>query len=83
MAEGKFLQLTISRVDGPIFDGRVLFVTVPGIAGEMTLLSEHTPLISPLKAGTLHYKKEDGTQESHDITSGTLEVSGNHATILI
>jgi F0F1-type ATP synthase epsilon subunit len=48
MAEGKFLQLTISRVDGPIFDGRVLFVTVPGIAGEMahkrvmTLPREHS-----------------------------------------
>jgi F-type H+-transporting ATPase subunit epsilon len=83
MAESKLLQLTISRVDGPIFDGRVSFVTVPGIAGEMTLLAEHTPLISPLKAGTLRYKKEDGTEETHEITSGTLEVSTNHATILI
>lgn len=83
MAEQLSLQLTISQVDGPLFDGGVEFVTVPGVAGEMTLLANHAPLISPLKRGEIRYKKTDGEEERIAIESGTLEVSHNHATILI
>ena len=49
MAQQKLLKLTIARVDGPLFDGEVVSVTVPGASGEMTLLAEHAALISPLK----------------------------------
>ena len=49
----KLLNLTISRVDLPVFDGEVVSVTVPGTAGEMTLLANHAPIISPLKEGTI------------------------------
>ena len=79
----KLLNLTISRVDLPVFDGEVVSVTVPGTAGEMTLLANHAPIISPLKEGTILIKKESGEDESVSITSGTLELSDNHATILI
>ncbi|PIR85778.1 hypothetical protein COU14_02545 [Candidatus Kaiserbacteria bacterium CG10_big_fil_rev_8_21_14_0_10_44_10] len=79
----KLLNLTISRVDLPVFDGEVVSVTVPGTAGEMTLLANHSAIISPLKEGTILIKKESGEDESVSITSGTLEMSDNHATILI
>jgi len=79
----KLLNLTISRVDLPVFGGEVVSVTVPGTAGEMTLLANHAPIISPLKEGTILIKKESGEDESVSITSGTLELSDNHATILI
>lgn len=82
MATQKLLQLTISRVDGPVFAGEVVSVHVPGIDGEMELLADHTALISPLKAGSITVKKVDG-EEVFQIASGTLEVSRNHATILI
>jgi F-type H+-transporting ATPase subunit epsilon len=79
----KLLKLTISRVDEPIFDGEVLSVTLPGIAGEMTILPQHTALISPLKKGIVSYKKVDGEVERLQIESGTLEISQNHATVLV
>ena len=79
----KLLNLTISRVDMPVFDGPVVSVTVPGLAGEMTILAEHTALISPLKQGSIMVRRENGEEESFDIESGTLEVSQNHATILV
>lgn len=79
----KLLNLTISRVDMPVFDGEVLSVTVPGTAGEMTLLANHVPIISPLKAGTILIKRNDGEEESISIEAGTLEMSNNHATILV
>ncbi len=83
MAEHKLLKLTISKVDGPIFDGEVVFVTVPGIAGEMTILAQHTALISPLKKGIITYRSTENSNETIEIESGTLEISQNHATILI
>lgn len=83
MAEQKLLKLTISRVDGPVFDGEVVSVTVPGLAGEMTILAQHSALISPLKKGTVTLKKADGQTETIEAESGTLEISHNHATILL
>jgi len=83
MAEQKLLQLTISRVDGPVFDGDVVAVSVPGTEGDMQILAHHVSLISPLKKGTVIIHKANGAQESHLIEAGTLEISNNHATILI
>lgn len=83
MAENKLLKLTVSKVDGPVFDGEVISVGVPGIAGEMEILANHEPLISPLKKGSLKIKYESGEVESIDIETGTLEINHNHATILI
>lgn len=67
----------------PVFDGPVASVTVPGLSGEMTLLAEHAAIISPLKPGTILVKRENGEEESIEVQGGTLEMSQNHATILI
>jgi F-type H+-transporting ATPase subunit epsilon len=83
MAEHKLLKLTISRVDAPVFDGEVISVAVPGVAGDMQILAHHEALISPLKSGIITIEKSDLTKEIFEIQSGTLEISNNHATILI
>ena len=82
MAEQKLLNVTISRVDGAQFEGAAVSVHVPGVDGEMEILADHTALISPLRAGTITVKKTDG-EETFEIESGTLEISNNHATVLI
>ncbi len=83
MAEQKLLKLTIARVDGPVFQGDVVSVALPGTSGAMELLANHEALISPLRAGEIRIKKADGTVETIVVESGTLEVSNNHATVLI
>ena len=83
MAEIKTLELTIARVDAPVFSGTALQVTVPGTEGEMTLLPDHAPLMSALKAGKVTVKKADGEVVVFEITTGTLEVSQNHVTVLL
>ncbi len=83
MAEQKTLDLTIARVDAPVFSGAVVSVTVAGSEGEMTLLADHAPLMSALRAGTITVCKEDGSNEEFAVTSGTLEVSKNQVTILL
>jgi F-type H+-transporting ATPase subunit epsilon len=79
----KLLKLTISKVDAPVFDGDVISVTVPGTEGEMTILADHEALISVLKSGKISVKSESGEVTSYDVASGTLEISNNHATVLI
>ncbi len=83
MAELKQLNLTISRVDAPVFSGQITSVTVPGSEGEMTLLADHTPLMTALRAGTITIRKADGETENFPVTSGTMEVSHNTVTILL
>jgi F-type H+-transporting ATPase subunit epsilon len=83
MTEQKTLQLTIARVDVPVFSGSVVSVTVPGSEGEMTLLADHTPLMTALRAGTITLRKEGGEEETFAVTSGTLEVSQNQVTVLL
>jgi F-type H+-transporting ATPase subunit epsilon len=83
MAEHRLLKLTIARVDGPVFDGEVISVAVPGVAGDMQLMAGHEALISPLKSGEVRIKKADSSTEAFTLKSGTLELSNNHATILI
>jgi F-type H+-transporting ATPase subunit epsilon len=83
MAEQKLLKLTIAHVDGPVFDGDVVSVVLPGAIGNMEILANHQPLISPLKKGSVRIKKTNGEIEIVAIEKGTLEVSNNHATILV
>ncbi len=83
MAEQKTLMLTIARVDAPVFSGAIVSVTVPGSEGEMTLLADHTPLMTALRPGTITVRKADGETETFPVTSGTLEVSQNQVTILL
>ena len=79
----KTFTLTISRVDEPVFTGEAVSVAVPGIAGDMVILDEHEPLISPLRSGSVRYTTPDGVEQSVATTGGTLEVAHNHATILL
>jgi len=83
MAGQKLLQLNISRVNGPVFEGEVASVSVPGVDGDMTILANHEALISPLRTGVVVVTKMDGEVETHEILSGTLEISDNTATVLI
>lgn len=79
----KLLNLTISRVDMALFEGEVVSVTLPGADGEMTLMADHAPIISPLKTGVITVKKESGEEETFPIDTGTLEMSDNQATVLV
>lgn len=81
--ESTALYLTITRVDGPVYDGEVASVTLPGAEGDMTILARHEALISPLRPGTIVVKRTDGTEETFDVVSGTVEVSNNQTIILL
>ena len=47
----KGLHLDIVSPDKEIFNGEVDSVTLPGTLGSFTILSQHAPIVSSLKAG--------------------------------
>lgn len=79
----KVFHLTIAKVDGPLFEGDVVSVTLPGIEGEMTILPEHSALISPLQKGVITVRTKNGEEFFEVKDSGTFEVSNNEATVLV
>ena len=83
MADQKLLTVTVTNVNAPLYSGDVVSVSVPGIDGDMTVMGNHEPLISPLKEGEIRLQEPSGNEIVHSIRSGVLEVSHNHATILI
>jgi len=75
-------KLKVSKVDRLLFAGEAISINLPGTEGEFTVLSNHEPLISMLKQGTIRIE----TQEKHrefDVKSGICEVHNNSVTILI
>lgn len=82
MATDATMNVTVTRVDAPLYQGEVHSVTVPGVEGELTVLPHHEAFISPLKAGTITVRYKNG-EETIDIERGILEVSDNQATVLL
>lgn len=84
MAAQSTAQLTISSVNKQLFSGEVFSVTVPGAAGDMTILPHHAALISLLKKGTIRViPASDTGEQTFDIDGGALETSNNQITILV
>jgi F-type H+-transporting ATPase subunit epsilon len=77
------MKLTIAKIDKVLWSGEADSVTVPALAGVMTILTHHMPLITTLKAGMVVVKQKDQKLEEFPITSGFLEVGKTETVILV
>ncbi len=75
-------HLVVASVGETRFDGAAVSATLPGLAGELTILPHHEPLVTPLKAGRITVRETLG-EKTFDIESGVLECSGNRAVVLL
>ena len=75
-------HLVIASVGETRFDGAAISATVPGGAGEVTVLPNHEPLVTTLKPGTITVKTTQDTQE-FSVESGVLECSGSRVVVLL
>ena len=83
MLGAKTFHLTITSVTGAQFDGAAESATLPGSAGEMTVLANHEPLVTTLKSGKITVRT--GTENKiFDVEGGVLECSGGgRVTVLL
>ncbi len=76
-------HLTIASVGETRFDGAAVSATLPGSAGEFTVLAHHQPIVTTLKPGTITVRLDGGEAKTFEIESGVLECSGSRVVVLL
>ncbi len=76
-------HLVIASVGETKFDGAAVSATLPGAAGEFTVLAHHEPVVTTLKPGSITVRKMEGQHEQFNIQGGVVEMSGNKAVVLL
>ncbi|MBI4975252.1 ATP synthase F1 subunit epsilon [Candidatus Peregrinibacteria bacterium] len=77
----KQIELKIVTPEKVLYQGLVDSVSLPTMEGEITILPDHIPIISAIKAGELKMKI-DGKYQYFSITRGVAEVDGKTITLL-
>jgi F-type H+-transporting ATPase subunit epsilon len=81
MADNR-IQLDIVTPDKLAFSGEVDEVNLPGVLGEFGVLPSHTPFLSEIKVGALHFRRE-GRVEWFALNRGIAEVTPRKVTVLV
>src|SRR3989338_3533642 len=74
-------HLRITTLERLVFDEDISSVTLPGEAGELTILPNHMPLITPLKLGEITARK-NGEEFYMTVSSGMVEVQPHRVLVL-
>jgi F-type H+-transporting ATPase subunit epsilon len=58
-------DVSLVTPDGPVFEGEIEMLIVPGADGEIGILARHAPLVAMLKAGStrVHIQREREVRE--------------------
>lgn len=83
MAQQSTFHLIIASVGDTKFDGPATSATLPGEAGEFTVLPHHEALVSLLRPGTITVRETLGEPKSFEVEKGVVEISGNRAVVLL
>ncbi len=76
------MKLKIVTPEKTIYENEIFQVSIPTTSGEITVLPNHIPLVSVLRAGELKIKDQQG--ENHlAVSGGFLEVRGKNEIIIL
>jgi F-type H+-transporting ATPase subunit epsilon len=75
------IRCEIVSQDRMVFEGEADAVIIPGVVGEMGILSHHAPLLSTLKFGILKVRHH-GREDYFTVAGGVVEVQPHIVTIL-
>ncbi len=76
------LKFKIVTPEKSIYENEIFQVTIPTVDGEITILPNHIPLISVLKAGELKFKDKNGEHQMA-VSGGFLEVRGKNEVVIL
>lgn len=77
----KTFTLEITTPERVVYRDDVVSVTLPTMSGEITVLADHLPVVTVLKAGELVIRK-DGTATPYAVSGGFMQVDGQKLSIL-
>jgi len=81
MAE-KMIRLEVVTPERSVVDEDVRIIMAPGILGEFGVLTGHTPFLTTLKIGALHYFDAAGAENFVFVSGGFAEALPDKVTIL-
>jgi F-type H+-transporting ATPase subunit epsilon len=70
------IDFKIVKPEGVVYEDMIEKVTIPTLAGEITILEEHSPLVSVLATGVITIKKKD-FEVNLAVSGGILEIRQN------
>ena len=78
------MKLQVTSLRGVDYQGDIKSLNIKTTSGEVTILDNHLPLVTVLKAGMAHIVDTKETKKDLEIKSGFLEVSPeNKVNVLI
>ena len=63
-------DVSLVTPDGPVFEGEVEMLIVPGADGEIGVLARHAPLIAMLKAGSTRIYRNRASEDIVEFATG-------------
>ena len=75
------IKLEIVTAERLVYSGDVDMVSAPGVMGTLGVLAKHSPLLTPLEAGELRFKKGD-EEERFAVSGGFMEVRPDRVIVL-
>ena len=78
----KNIKLEVVTPEKSIVSEEAQIVMAPGAEGEFGVLIGHTPFLTTLKTGTVHYTAADGKQRFVFVGGGFAEALPNKVTVL-
>jgi F-type H+-transporting ATPase subunit epsilon len=76
------LELTIVTPEGPVYQGTVNTVVLPGSEGQFGVLPEHVRFLAPLKVGEAKIIPSDGSEFFAAISGGFTNIDDGKVTVL-
>jgi F-type H+-transporting ATPase subunit epsilon len=76
------LNLKVLTPDGPVLEGEVYEVTLPGTQGEMGIFPQHAALLTGIVPGRLTYRAPDGS-DTAALGRGVAEVQNNEVRVIV
>lgn len=76
-------ELFVVTPDGPLFQGRVRSLRLPGVDGSLGILPRHASMIAVLQCGILRVVHGDGELEQMAIGEGYAEVRRGQVRVIV
>jgi F-type H+-transporting ATPase subunit epsilon len=76
------LHLELVAPRGPVFNGDVQQVILPGTCGEMGILPRHAPLVTQLAIGRMRVQRSDGEWLDFAVAEGFAKVQSDKVIVL-
>lgn len=75
------VKVSVVTPDGPVYNGEAEMVSVKGISGELGILPNHIPFVTPLTINPVRLE-QDGQTNLIAVHGGFIEVRPDEVTIL-